>query len=508
MSDKINGLGKKIDEMILSNGKKDDPENEILRIDDIENDGIAEDVTELKKTLKKFQDTSGELYMRMMAFNNSPTDALYQMVGANDFCDHAALNIAAKAEGKPLKNTDVSEEKENSFDTFLQMLVKKDDKGKTGFTAMLEQATASAFKKDPLPQDPEQATRERSRCLGAMNDASEMLGYAGGLVEAISEISTITKTDMHKEITSLKNSVDRQNRKIRNEKIGMLDDVVDRLEHSKRWRSNSDEYQNMLDSAKRLETAVHQHTREYKFASDARKQELDGSLKKALEDTGKFTKDYIDEKTGGRTEKKFWTDKGQERTELARSLEKITKSISEEFYPSKSKKEKRREEERQVTHRSRLTDNDFSNKSKRYADEYYEIGSHSNFKSCEDTLAKITALNMLLDLQEDKSVPDNSKLYSDPVVNFLSERVKECPAFQDLDFDKCTDYNKAEERYNKISDKIIAPASEGYPIDAKYMDSVKRDMSRIKNFKEQLAEKIAPSYNTFERQWKGGMKFE
>lgn len=429
--------------------------------------------------------------MKIVEITNSAADE-YNILGANTFCDNAELNIATKAEGKPVKNTDISKEKEDSFDTCLQMLVKKDDKGKTGFTCLMDQAMAQAFSKAPLPEDPVQATQERNRRLSEMNNASEMLGNAGGLVEAISEISSITKTDMPEEISSLKSSIDRQKRKIRNEKIGMLDDVVDRLEHSKRWRSNSDEYREMLDSAKRLETAVHQHSREYKSASAERKQELDNILKKALEDTGKFTKDYIDEKTGGKAEKKFWTDKGQERTELARSLEKITKNLSEEFYPPKPKA---KEEERQVNRRTRLTDNTFSDKSKRYADEYYALDTHSNFKACEDSLAKITALNMLLDLKETmpEDTSKNSKLDSDPVVNFLSERVKECRAFRDLDFDKCTDYNKAEERYNKINGNIIAPASEGYPIDAKYMDSVKRDMLKIKNFKEQLNEQISPS---------------
>ena len=497
------GLRKKIDEMILESKKKDDPENDILRIDNIENDGIAEDVTDLKKALNRFKDTSGDLYMKIVKITNSAADE-YNILGANTFCDNAELNIATKAEGKPVKNTDISEENENSFDTFLQMIVRKDDKGKLGFTSLMDQAMAKAFSKAPLPEDPVQATQERSIRLREMNDASDVIVKADEFVEAVSDISRITKNDMPEEIASLKNSVNQQKQKLRNEKIGMLDDVVDRLEHSKRWRSNSDEYKKMLDSANQLKTAVHQHSREYKSASAERKQELDNNLKKALEDTGNFTKDYIDEKTGGKAGKKFWTDKGQERTELARSLEKITKNLNEEFYPPKPKA---KEEERQVNRRTRLTDNTFSDKSKRYADEYYALDTHSNFKACEDSLAKITALNMLLDLKETmpEDTSKSSKLYSDPVVNFLSERVKECRAFRDLDFDKCTDYNKAEERYNKISDKIIAPASEGYPIDAKYMDSVKRDMLKIKNFKEQLNEQISPSLIR-EGIRKGGMK--
>ena len=500
MPDNIKGLGKKIDEFILNDGKKYDPENDILRINEIEDDGLSEKVADLKKALIQFKDTSGDLYLTL----NSPADE-YNILGANVFCDNAERIIKDKTKGKPVENADISEAYENSFDTFLQTLVRKDSKGKTGFTCLMDQAMGNAFSKAPLPEDPVQATKERSTRLGAMNDASGVLGKAGGFVEAVSAISKVIQNDMPEEIALLKSSVDQQKQKLRDAKIGMLDDVVDRLEHSKRWRSNSGEYQKMLDSATLLKTAVNEHNTEYGSATAERKQELDRNLKKALEDTGKFTKDYIDEKTGGKADKKFWTDKGQERTELARSLAKITENLSQEFYPPKATKT-----ERQVNRRSKYTDTTFSDKSKMYADEYYALDTHSNFKACEDTLAKITALNILRDLEdmkEMKNMTENSRLYSNQVVNFISKRVKECSAFRELDFDKCTDYDKAEERYNRINTKIIAPASEGVSIDPKYMDSVKLDMFRMKKFKEQLKECIDPSY-TREEPEKGGMKIK
>ena len=99
--------------------------------------------------------------MKIVKITNSAADE-YNILGANTFCDNAELNIATKAEGKPVKNTDISEENENSFDTFLQMIVRKDDKGKLGFTSLMDQAMAKAFSKAPLPEDPVQATQERS----------------------------------------------------------------------------------------------------------------------------------------------------------------------------------------------------------------------------------------------------------------------------------------------------------------------------------------------------------
>ena len=419
----------------------------------------------------------------------------FNIIGANAFCDNAERNIVNKAQGKYVDHSDISEKNEKGFETFLETVVRKDDKGKTGFSDLMDQAMAKAFRKEPLPEDPVEATKERRSRLKAMDDSAKVIDRAGEFVGSVSDISRITKTDMTNEVSSMKRSVEHQKKKLRAEKIGMLDDVVDRMSHSKRWRSNSDEYKTMLDYAKRLQTTVDVYTTEYESASAERKKSLDNRLQKALDDTSIFTKDYIDKKTGGNSDKKFWTDKGLERTELARSLQEITKNLSKEFYPPKA-----REAEQQVNRSKKPMDTTFSDKSKRYADEYLSLGHHSDFKACEDSIAKITALNMLLDLKQDtnrdpdkEDTFDSSRLYSDPVVNFLSERVKECPSFRNLDFDKCTDYDKAQERYSLINGEIIAPASEGYPINAKYMDSVKRDMFQIQNFKQKLKECVDPS---------------
>ncbi len=103
MPDKIKGLGKKIDEIILNGGKVDDPENDILRIDDIKNEGISVDVVELKKALERFKDTSGELYMKKIDAAKSMKDE-YNIIGATEFCDNAELNMDSIAKGRPVKN--------------------------------------------------------------------------------------------------------------------------------------------------------------------------------------------------------------------------------------------------------------------------------------------------------------------------------------------------------------------------------------------------------------------
>ena len=85
-------------------------------------------------------------------------------------------------------------------------------------------------------------TKERRSRLKAMDDSAKVIERAGEFVGSVSDISRITKTDMTNEVSSMKRSVEHQKKKLRAEKIGMLDDVVDRMSHSKRWRSNSDEY--------------------------------------------------------------------------------------------------------------------------------------------------------------------------------------------------------------------------------------------------------------------------
>ena len=238
MPDNIKGLGKKIDEFILNNGKIEDPENDILKIDDIENDGIAEDVAKLRKALDRFKDTSGDLYMEIVNITGSAKDD-FNIIGANAFCDNAERNIVNKAQGKYVDHSDISEKNEKGFETFLETVVRKDDKGKTGFSDLMDQAMAKAFRKEPLPEDPVEATKERRSRLKAMDDSAKVIDRAGEFVGSVSDISRITKTDMTNEVSSMKRSVEHQKKKLRAEKIGMLDDVVDRMSHSKRWRSNN-----------------------------------------------------------------------------------------------------------------------------------------------------------------------------------------------------------------------------------------------------------------------------